>query len=631
MSEQASEGKRGTAEPTGSTAEEALTSPTIINLTSLMTRYKRDVTVSLKNAEKQIQQIKAAMEKGQRVDSNLLLEGMLKTALGNWDNAKIAKSNLAQTISQFIGEIENVRTRFPDAKELCDGRLASAEKDEENYQTKLDDFQAQNLEFFASAKSTNSSQSSSRDNSPRRGDRRRFLQMKHLLPDTLKGECTILEFNKFKRDFGRWISSSYPDGYEVKEFHDSFMSRLDPSWQATMISAGIEEMSTETEVWEECDKCLLTSHPIHNRRICFLGQKMQKDELPSKYIARLKEEATSAKISELTESALVLHIFGETLPNTETMKPIKALVIEQLRKNPNLASLSNVITKIKGLESDHNATSNIHKVKEVKSTYDCKLCKKTHGRRECTVRCKHCRMIGSHLSENCYKKRDNKRDNKRDRSKSRDRSDRRQKKRDQSPAPRRDGARKVDRESDRESDRDSEIQDSATDTEKESSPERERVEKNSSRRIKNRVRRIGGANRPSSTMMGQVVNRNNRGILAGPKECFIPDTGTTVPIIPINIAKRNNMKINPTDSDEPGCESASGHDMEIMGQVEFFAKFDSLKRIKKVRGLVSNETGEEILLDEHTLREWSIIPKNFPEPMDERERELEWLRKTQNW
>ena len=74
------------------------------------------------------------MEKGQRADSNLLLEGMLKTALGNWDNAKIAKSNLADTISQFIGEIENVRTRFPNAKELCDGKLASAEKDEENYQ-----------------------------------------------------------------------------------------------------------------------------------------------------------------------------------------------------------------------------------------------------------------------------------------------------------------------------------------------------------------------------------------------------------------------------------------------------------------------------------------------------------------
>ena len=248
MSEAASEGKGETAGPTGSTAEEALTSPTITNLTSQMTRYKRDVTVSLKNAEKQIQQIKAAMEKGQRAESNMLLEGMIKTALGNLDNAKLAKSNLADAISQFIGEIESIRIRFPNAKELCDGKLAAAEKDEENYQSKLDDFTASNIDFFANANSTTSSQASSRENSPRRGDRRRFLQMKHLLPDTLKSECSILEFNKFKRDFSRWISHSYPDGYEVGEFRDSFMSRLDPSWQATMISAGIEEMNTELEV-----------------------------------------------------------------------------------------------------------------------------------------------------------------------------------------------------------------------------------------------------------------------------------------------------------------------------------------------------------------------------------------------
>ena len=54
--------------------------------------------------------------------------------------------------------------------------------------------------------------------------------------------------------------------------------------------------------------------------------------------------------------------------------------------------------------------------------------------------------------------------------------------------------------------------------------------------------------------------------------------------------------------------------------MEFFTKFDSLKRIKKIRGLVTNDEGQEILLDEHTLREWSIIPPNFPEPMDEREK-----------
>ena len=88
-------------------------------------------------------------------------------------------------------------------------------------------------------------------------------------------------------------------------------------------------------------------------------------------------------------------------------------------------------------------------------------------------------------------------------------------------------------------------------------------------------------------MMGQIVNRNERGVLAGPKECFIPNMGTTIP---------------------------------IMGQVEFFVKTDNLKRIKKIKGLVTNDQGQEILIDEHTLREWSIIPPNFPEPMDEREK-----------
>ena len=91
---------------------------------------------------------------------------MIKTALGNWDNAKLAKSNLADAISQFIGEIESIRIRFPNAKEHCDGKLAAAEKDKENYQAKLDEFTALNIDFFANANSTNLSQASSQENSP---------------------------------------------------------------------------------------------------------------------------------------------------------------------------------------------------------------------------------------------------------------------------------------------------------------------------------------------------------------------------------------------------------------------------------------------------------------------------------
>ena len=79
-------------------------------------------------------------------------------------------------------------------------------------------------------------------------------------------------------------------------------------------------------------------------------------------------------------------------------------------------------------------------------------------------------------------------------------------------------------------------------------------------------------------MTVQIVNRNVRGVLAGPKECFIPNMGMTIPIFPINIAKRHNLTIKQTDPDEPGCELASGHEMEIMGQVEFFIKIDSLKK-----------------------------------------------------
>ena len=36
------------------------------------------------------------------------------------------------------------------------------------------------------------------------------------------------------------------------------------------------------------------------------------------------------------------------------------------------------------------------------------------------------------------------------------------------------------------------------------------------------------------------------------KEVFIADTGTSVIIIPVNIAKRNGIVWTQTDSDEPG-------------------------------------------------------------------------------
>ena len=75
------------------------------------------------------------------------------------------------------------------------------------------------------------------------------------------------------------------------------------------------------------------------------------------------------------------------------------------------------------------------------------------------------------------------------------------------------------------------------------------------------------------------------------------------------------------DRDEPGCNSASVHDMKIVGQTEFWVKFDNLKHPKKIHALVAEEAGDEILIDLDLLVEWSILQKNFPMPMDEEEKE----------
>jgi hypothetical protein len=61
--------------------------------------------------------------------------------------------------------------------------------------------------------------------------------------------------------------------------------------------------------------------------------------------------------------------------------------------------------------------------------------------------------------------------------------------------------------------------------------------------------------------------------------------------------------------------------MKIVGQTEFWVKFDNLKHPKKIHALVAEEAGDEILIDMDLLIELSILPKNFPLPMDEEERE----------
>ena len=92
-----------------------------------------------------------------------------------------------------------------------------------------------------------------------------------------------------------------------------------------------------------------------------------------------------------------------------------------------------------------------------------------------------------------------------------------------------------------------------------------------------KIRRMGQV---SATMMGKILTKGcNR------RETFIADSGTTIPIVPAIIAARNKLDVFAVDQDEPGVMSASGHDMNIIGQAIFFIKFDILKNPKKMRFL----------------------------------------------
>ena len=91
------------------------------------------------------------------------------------------------------------------------------------------------------------------------------------------------------------------------------------------------------------------------------------------------------------------------------------------------------------------------------------------------------------------------------------------------------------------------------------------------------------------------------------KETFIADTGTSTPIVPKAVAKRNGMKWVELDTDEPRCKGVTGDELSSIGQCTFFVKFDILKKAKKIRALVCSDEGNEILIDLQSLIDWTIM------------------------
>jgi hypothetical protein len=177
--------------------------------------------------------------------------------------------------------------------------------------------------------------------------------MKHILPAILGEDCNTLEFRKFKREFDTWLSSSYPDGHHWGEMWGTLNSRLDATWQDRLLGIeGIEKAELET-IWAEIDKIMRSLHPTHTRRMKFLSMKATKGQTPTNFIQRMKDEAIDAQIHELTEQSLILHLTSAGLPHSDLNKDIKAIIIEELRINPNQKDLKTVVEKKKGVEADH--------------------------------------------------------------------------------------------------------------------------------------------------------------------------------------------------------------------------------------------------------------------------------------
>ena len=85
-------------------------------------------------------------------------------------------------------------------------------------------------------------------------------------------------------------------------------------------------------------------------------------------------------------------------------------------------------------------------------------------------------------------------------------------------------------------------------------------------------------------MMGRILGK-----MGNKKEMFIADTGTSVIILPVNIAKRNGVVWTATDSDEPGYIGVTGVELDIIGQANICAIFDNIRGGHNVQVLVARQ------------------------------------------
>ena len=97
---------------------------------------------------------------------------------------------------------------------------------------------------------------------------------------------------------------------------------------------------------------------------------------------------------------------------------------------------------------------------------------------------------------------------------------------------------------------------------------------------------------------------------------FCTDTGCSVNILPVRFAAAGGLRWRELDKDELTYRSVTNEDLTIIGQTTAFIKLDLIKHPVMLDLLVCTDDGDEGLLSLDTLKELTIIPRDFPLPMD---------------
>ena len=102
------------------------------------------------------------------------------------------------------------------------------------------------------------------------------------------------------------------------------------------------------------------------------------------------------------------------------------------------------------------------------------------------------------------------------------------------------------------------------------------------------IRKLGeGGSNQTPTMQGLISTKMGKRFLdTSFPETFVPDTGSTVTVIPLEVAKEHRMFIEKIDSEEANLTDASGGTMSVVGKATFFVQFECFPSPKQVTGLV---------------------------------------------